>query len=98
MQEELRESFLPAQMAEAAPARRAFLEIKGRDRVARFVSDGQQTGLHGMDDRLVNGHDVEIDQAAGKLEGVAAGTHQLARLEEAAGNLLGEKKEERRHL
>ena len=96
VQEELPEGFLAAQVLEAAPARRAFFEIEGRNRLALFVRDRQEAGLHRLDDRLVNGHDVEVGQAAGELERVVRRLGQLPRLEESIGQLLGEEKERRR--
>ena len=85
VEEELPERFLAAQMLEAAPARRSLLKVEGRNRFAIFVCDRQQAGLHRLDDRLVNGDDVEVGQTAGQFERIVRRPRQFAGLEEAIG-------------
>ncbi len=95
VEEKLPEGLLAAEMLEAAPARSAFLEIESRDRLAVFVRDREQAGLPRLDDRLVDGDDVEVGQAAGELERIIRRMGQLPRLEETGGQFPGEKEKER---
>src|SRR4051794_29920813 len=68
VQEELPESLFSAQVFETAPTRRSLLEVEGGNSLARFVSNRQQASLRGLNDRLVNRDDIEVNQAAPELE------------------------------
>src|SRR5438105_12243938 len=97
VQEKLPERFLAREMIEAAPARCSFLEIKLRDGDVIVIRDRQQAGLLRLDDRLINGDDVEIGQAPAELESIVRRARQFLRLKETARQFLGEKIEKRRH-
>jgi hypothetical protein len=98
VQEELPESLLAGQMLKASPTRRPFLEVKRGDCLARFVGDRQQASLRRLNDRLVNGDDIEVDQAAPELERVISRTAKLPGLEQPVGEFFRQVEEEGRNL
>src|SRR6267142_2282867 len=82
-------------MLELTAARLAFFEIERGDQLGVFVRNPKLTGLRRMDDRLINGDQIEIRKASAQLQTMALCESKVTRLGEPEGELFAEVLKER---
>src|SRR5438045_3324002 len=82
-------------MLELAAARLAFFEVERRNKLGVFVRNSKLTGLRRVDDRLVNGDQVEVRKASAQLQRMALGKRKISRLRKPEGEFFAEILKER---